>query len=236
MRRLASAVVISGRALLHCRARPFFMTDIVGNVIVDFSGLKRFGQQVDDQLNHRTTGPITKAFKQWGARYRSFIQERYDKYSKGGGDWPRLSWRTLVARRKGKGKKKFEATKQMRRLEVRRNGRETRKVKTLERLGGMQIKASILRDTNTMFSVVSPVFGKPGQLQQGIAFGIRVGYGGNSRHPGAEATIADIARFHQEGAGHLPKREIIVEPTASVISLMAADMQRAVDQLSRGNN
>lgn len=48
-------------------------------------------------------GPIEKGFKQWGAVYRSFASERFDTYSKGGGNWKPLSPQTIARRRKGSG-------------------------------------------------------------------------------------------------------------------------------------
>jgi hypothetical protein len=37
---------------------------------------------------------------------------------------------------------------------------------------------------------------------------------------GGQATLADIASFHQTGAGRLPKRVIIAEPDADTLALM----------------
>jgi len=177
------------------------------SVDVDLSGLHQFWARVDAELNNQRTGPVEKAIKQWGVRYRSFVQERFDKFSKGGGDWPQLAASTLARRRKGKrpkGKGTVEA-----------------------------VKASILRDMGILFAVLAPVFsGKPGALQEHIPFGIRVGFGGPHKHgSGGNATIADIASFHNDGAGHLPKREIIVAPLANVVTAMANDMEKALKQL-----
>lgn len=73
----------------------------------------------------------------WGVRYRSFIQERFDTYSKGGGDWPPLKASTVKARRSGKKSKKKKP------------------------------KATILRDTSTLFTALQPQFaGAPGAIEQ----------------------------------------------------------------------
>jgi hypothetical protein len=92
-----------------------------------------------------------------------------------------------------------------------------------------------------MFTALSPTFtNKPGSLEQDIQYGIRVGYGGPQRHstggPGGTATIADIASFHQNGAGRLPQRQIIVPPPSHVITKMGEDMQRAIDKLANNGN
>lgn len=73
--------------------------------------------------------------------------------------------------------------------------------------------------------------GAPGNLFDIKRGRIRVGFGGPARHPDGFATIADIARFHQTGKGHLPKREIIVEPDAGTVRGMNRDTQKALKKL-----
>lgn len=34
------------------------------------------------------SGPINKVFKRWAFRYRTFITQRFDRFSGGGGSWP----------------------------------------------------------------------------------------------------------------------------------------------------
>lgn len=142
------------------------------------------------------SGPIRDVLKKWAARYRSFAQLRFDRFSKGGGNWKPLAPSTLRRRRKGK----------------RKNVR----------------KATILRDTGTLFAALDPTFtSRPGQLEKNIPFGITVGYGGPHRHPKGRVTIADIASFHQEGGPRLPKRELIVKPDGKTLAAMANDMVMA---------
>ncbi len=146
----------------------------------------------------QASGPMRKVFIQWGARYRGFVQERFVKFSRGGGDWKPLTKSTLRRRRKGKGR---------------------------------GVDAAILRDTNTLFAALDTEFTRaPGQLQENIPQGIRVGYGGPSRYPGGTATIADIASFHQEGKGRLPVRKMIVDPSQQVLNAMAKDAERALEK------
>lgn len=201
--------------------------EITATVSVDLSSLKKFGVSIDAQLHHREQGHITKAFKQWAARYRSFVQERYDRFSKGGGNWAPLSWRTLLARRKGKGRKKFNLVK------ARRDKATGAKRGQLERFAASMIKASILRDLGILYTVLSPTFkSSPGAIEDNIPFGVSVGYGGPHKHAGGgKATIADIAMFHQIGAGNLPVRQIIVPPAISVLSQMTGDMDRAIKKM-----
>lgn len=48
-------------------------------------------------------GFVKIALKQWAAIYRGFVQERFDKFSKGGGNWKPLAPSTIAGRRKGGG-------------------------------------------------------------------------------------------------------------------------------------
>ncbi len=186
---------------------------IHSTVKIDLGALEEFKDRLDKDL--RSGGqiiggsPINNALKQWSVRYRSFIQQRFLLYSRGGGDWKPLAQSTMARRRKGKksGKAKYGIF-------------------------------AILRDTGQLFNAIEPIFsGKPGQLEEKIPFGIRVGYGGpgiyTKKHneSGGVHTIADIASFHQNGSKTLPKREIIVPPDQHTIDLMRQDMQRGIDKL-----
>lgn len=93
--------------------------------------------------------------------------------------------------------------------------------------------STILRDTNTMFSALNPVFtSQPGALQKGIPWGIRVGFGGPARHPSSNVSVADIASFHHFGKGVLPVRKILVSPPQSVVNQMVTDAERAAKKLA----
>lgn len=70
----------------------------MGEVVLNLKPLQTFTAMVRND-----SGPIQKGFKQWGEVYRSFIWERFDTYSKGGGDWKPLSPKTIARRRKGSG-------------------------------------------------------------------------------------------------------------------------------------
>lgn len=178
-------------------------------VKIDLSGLKDFKKVLDRDLRaggQKAGGsPINNAFKQWGVRLRSFLQERFAVYSRGGGNWPPLKPSTIKRRRKGNTK--------------------------------FGLSAAILRDTGTLFNALTPEFtGKPGAIEERIPYGIRLGYGGPGKYTkkyGGIATIADIASFHQVGAGYLPKREIIVPPNEHTLELMAEDMSRAIEKMRK---
>jgi hypothetical protein len=153
-------------------------------------------------------GPIRAAFRQWAHRYRTFVQRRFKNYSRGGGDWPPLKRDRAHGRdRRARGRKLAESK---------------------ESAG-----ASILYDTGTIFRALDPQMG-PGGIQEDLPFGVRCGYGGPHAHPKGRATIADIAMFHDQGMGRLPKRQIIVEPDRSTIISMTNDMERALRKLADG--
>lgn len=192
------------------------------NVVVNLSGLNRFQRNVIAQSTG-SPGPVHDAYKLWAVRYRSFAQMRFDAYSKGGGDWQKLAASTLKKRRKGK----ESNVKKLREI-WKNNSNISRNPDITE--GSMY---SMLRDTGLLFSALTPVFvNSPGAIEEFVAFGVRVGYGGQHRHSDGPskgtATIADIASFHQIGnPPNLPQRKIIVSPTDSVKSEMAEDMEKA---------
>lgn len=239
------------------------------SVQVDLGRLKRLAAVVEGDLANSSDGPVRKAMRQWAARYRAFLQERFDKYSKGGGDWPPLKYKR---KRGGKSKGKVKSSKPQKTKhstgsssaeenpneELSKTGLFKLKFKVAARLfkedildlkkellGGGKSKGSgksgkskgnrtsILRDTGTLFAALQPVFaGSPGAIEEHTPFGVMVGYGGTMKHPSGNATIADIASFHQEGAGNLPVRRIIVPPDDATQTLMAGDMRRALDELT----
>lgn len=125
-----------------------------------------------------------QVYSKWIIRYRAFVQKRFNKLSRGSGEWPPLRYR----------------------------------------------KGSILRDTNTLFTVMAPTLQAPGGSVNDFLSdksGVEIGYDGNQSHPGG-ATIAQIAFWHQTGAGNLPIRKIIVPPDNTTLQAMVMDMERAL--------
>lgn len=259
------------------------MTEISAHVEVDLAALERYQKSIDAQLEHKETGPVEKALKQWAWRYRSFVQLRFDTFSKGGGDWPKLATQTVARRRKKGGgthgdtmrkikllqkknraigkpkagkvkksrgktsvttgkktgrKKKFKLSSLVKTVKTKiKQGKKDRaqRNKITSQIAKLQksIKVSILRNIGLLFQALQPIFAQaPGALEGNIPFGIRVGYGGPATHPGSRLSIADIAAVHQNGLGHVPKREIIVQPPDSVLEACAKDMTRALKKLS----
>ena len=162
------------------------------------------------------TGRIEEAFRTWGVIYRAAMQERFMIFSRGGGDWPPLAPSTIAGRRHGKG------------------GKHKRGKKALARArasGGGQV--SILYDTGLLYAALDPNFGPlPGQYQEILKNGLRVGFGGPGAYPEGGATIADIAGFHQEGGPKLPQRKILVDPPEETKKKMAEALDLALRDLT----
>lgn len=93
---------------------------------------------------------------------------------------------------------------------------------------------AILRDTGLLFSSLQPIFvGAPGQLQETLPNGIRVGIGGNAPHVEPRITIGRLAHIHHHGERPVKQREIIVPPDAATTNGMEQDMENALDKLIR---
>jgi hypothetical protein len=191
-------------------------------VKLDLRPLLRFAHKV-----RARSGAFRRAIIQWGARYRGFARARFVRYSAGGGDWPRLKPSTLAARRRRvKSGYVFRINKAGKR--VRRGFKEG---------ASSQLTAAprILWDRGLLIGATRATFTHaPGQLQEEIPEGLRVGYGGPARYPKGQITIADIAHAHQTGAKHLPVRKIIVEPDTKTIRDMVGDLERAIEREGNG--
>lgn len=99
-------------------------------------------------------------------------------------------------------------------------------------------KGSILRDTNTLFTVMAPTLQAPaGSINEPLSdgLGVEIGYSGGASHPGG-ATIAEIVYWHHYGLGNNPVRQIIVLPDERTKDAMAQDMQKATDEYNRKLN
>jgi hypothetical protein len=68
-------------------------------VEINVEPMRMFRSKLRDSMS---SGPVRDMYTQWAARMRSFWRERYDKYSKGGGDWKRLEPETVKRRKAGK--------------------------------------------------------------------------------------------------------------------------------------
>lgn len=176
------------------------MTTPQAEIVLNLQPLERLQDLMQTGLNSGgySSDPIGKAVKQWAIRYKAWVQQRFDRFSKGGGDWEPLAESTIKQRR--------------------------------------GTTASILRDTGTLYAALDPVFtGRPGSFQQKVPLGIAVGFGGGAGHPSGNATIAEIAGYHQRGNMRLPARQILVQPPTSVVNKMGQDLIRAIEDVVNGS-
>ena len=58
---------------------------IKATVDVQIPGLQNLQKQ-----SSRMEGPFEKMKKRWAVRYRTYIRDRFSRFSRGGGDWPKL--------------------------------------------------------------------------------------------------------------------------------------------------
>lgn len=143
-----------------------------------------FGALGGLRLQHR----ILRA---WEAIYKGFIYRRFDRYSKGGGDWAPLAASTLRRRRRGRG---------------------TGSPAILRDTGMLfaALNPNVVGDPAKVMELITT----------GTHWEINVGYGGPQRYPDG-ASVSDIASFHQTGGPHLPQRKIIVPPDQETLDRMA---------------
>lgn len=106
---------------------------------------------------------------------------------------------------------------------------------TLARKKRLGLLMLILRATDLMFESFAPELAKkPGRVTEEVPFGVRVGFGGGMSYPHKRGgpTMAQIARWHQRGAGNLPARKIIAPPDQATVDKMREVMQSAVAEVA----
>lgn len=175
---------------------------------LDTSMLRRLGEQMERELSRPGGGPqpIADALRQVGAIYMGFTRERFDKFSRGGGDWAPLSASTL-ARKQRKG----------RTASGNRTKRQRVSLAILEARGALNAgETAILRDTGLLFGSLTQFGSEP------IPGGVRVG------------SQLDYAKCHQEGTDTIPARPIFAQPDAPTLDQMPQSLerglQRSIDQ------
>ena len=114
-----------------------------------------------------------------------------------------------------------------------KGGGDWRVVKRRRRRGQRgRISRRILYVTGTLLGALKKKSPGPGALRKFTRWTVTVGYGGRARHPGGKVTVADLASFHQVGAGTLPIRKVIVRPNSEVIKGFERDADRELSALS----
>jgi hypothetical protein len=180
----------------------------------DVSGLTSSIDRAIKAMSQTSSGPLRDGFNAASAVYLGFTRQRFNKFSKGGGDWPDLALSTKVARlRKTKsGKRKYDKVKKVVRKD-RRGAKRERVVGTLQ-LGGSNF--AILRDTSILFNSLTT--GSPGNINEMLPNGVRVG------------TAIRYARHHQNPGrpGRPPQRKILVSPDVATNERIKSILSMAI--------
>lgn len=181
-------------------------------------------------------------FKQWSARYLTYLRRRFDRNSKGGGDWAPLSQRTIAGRRYKGGKTIGGARRgALARLRRARSAKTaTKDVRRLKRIAAAAASVAILRDTGTLFRAF--LAGQPGNVvRRSGDNALEVGIGGASPDAGRKGkkpvTIGQLAVWHHYGvpANNLPARPLVVPPDEDTRAAMKEDARRAVEASIRNS-
>jgi hypothetical protein len=143
--------------------------------------------------------PEMVAFKKGAAKdYRAFLFDRFNRFSRGGGNWKKTQrWKRNKPRRGGQ----FKVA------------------------GGGKRFHLILRDTNTLMNALTPEFSrKPGQYQKLSGNSIIIGIKGG-KHPKFKGSVGKLAAIHNYGKGRMPKRQIFVMASQELQQQWAAQLK-----------
>lgn len=215
-------------------------------VTVNVPGLTNGAAAVGGMSRTPPPPPIARMFDQWGHRYETFIRRRFDRYSKGGGDWAPLALSTGNARR---APARRSAASPLRTGAASSLFRDTARGGALVGTGR---RASILVNTGILKAALT--IGARGNQFKQIPGGVRYGFGPEKHPAGKKALSAEsirgltsrraklknlpnidqLAAFHQYGGKHLPARPILVPPDAATLRGMQNDGARAMKAIFEG--
>lgn len=180
-------------------------------VEIDASRLVRFGAEFNAAIRAPGGGPqpMKDAYKQMGVIYMGYTRDRFERFSRGGGNWKPLSASTLKRRRKGtktQGAKRASAT-----------------AKILAARGVPNAgAAAILRDRGILFNSITTFESQ--DIPGGIRVGSNVKYGEYHDRGGKN--------------GRPPQRQIFVDPDpptqAQMNTRLEVGAQRTIDLLGGG--
>ena len=156
----------------------------------------------------------------WSKIYAAFIRRRFSRASRGGEGWPALALSTIERRRKGKKQSKKASSL----------ARDTRNGGQLVSAGGLY---AILQDSGRLYRQLAPGIEVLSPTTAANAkFEATVTFGGTSYYPGGDrVSVADIMGFHQKGGGHVPKREILVQPDDRTGKAMESAAKRIIKSI-----
>lgn len=188
-------------------------------VKLDLATLDRLRRAAADPLSSPS---VSDALTQIGGRMETFTKRRFDKNSRGGGDWKPLAASTIAGRRPPNPRNRSRDSA----LSVGRT--RSGKLKPTNR------RVAILVDTRQMRKGLE--LGFPGNVRAKFAasgrFGVRYGIQGGNHKGGM--TIGRLASIHHNGNARLPARKIVVRPDAATVSRMTNDLRNAIRKIRGG--
>lgn len=198
-------------------------------VTLESSGLDAIVAGLAQSQGASPPGPIRDMYMQWGRRAQGFNEERFDRFSIGGGDWAPLALSTIRARRKAsrearagnfnakyggsgldhRGARSSIARITMRTTDDRPASRNV--IYVTKRLVSAGRTVSILKDSGILRQALK--IGSPGSTFEMVPSGFVYGVDGNTPHPGrpnssspASAAASLLVRSGKSvGRGGLPK-------------------------------
>ncbi len=128
--------------------------------------------------------PIRDMYTKWGARTQRFNEERFDRFSIGGGDWAPLALSTIRARSKANAANQFSASRQSLARITQRTTDDRPAYRNAnfvtKRLVSAGRTVSILKDTGILRNALK--IGAPGSTFEMIPGGFEYGIAGQEQH------------------------------------------------------
>ena len=234
-------------------------------ITINDEGARRLIAGLQSLADGTTTGgPFAAMLTDWGKRISAFERKRFERYSRGGGDWKPLALST-IRQRAAAGKP--SKTNPFAAFGGKKDGTGARSSLARDtKRGGKLVSAgrtvSVLRDTGTLMAALD--IGKPGntfrRIKGGVEFGIEGGpkaqkniivrkvtrtkkgkvkvgkKGVRALGSSGKATIGQVAAFHNQGGKHLPKRVIVAVPDQQTLDGLARDAVEAVGRSMGGGS
>lgn len=191
-------------------------------ISVDVRPLKRFQQSLDPQ-----SPVMDRLFRRIAAVYSAFTRRRFVAYSRGGGGWPYLAPSTIKRRRRGKGKGAPAILRDTGLLfmaltigDVNNYTKRTRAGIVYGFGDAKKGRPVVLREiVHRNKNGEELVFERKGRRIVGMKMG------------GAKAkSFRQIASYHQEGGGRLPRRIILAKPDEQTVDQFNGLVRRAVNE------
>lgn len=234
-------------------------------ITINDDGARRLLAGLQSLADGTTTGgPFANMLTQWGSRISAFERRRFDRFSKGGGDWKPLALSTVRHRAAAGNPSK---TNPFALLGGKKDGTGARSslardTKRKGRLVSAGRTVSVLRDTGTLMGGLD--IGKPGNVYRRVRGGVEFGIEGGPKAQkhitvkkvtrtkkgktkvgktavrglasSGKVTIGQVAAFHQFGGKNLPKRVIVAPPDQATLDALARDAVIAVGRSMGGGS